>query len=189
MTRRALDILEQEHQLILRALRVAEAMSRIFVTEGVIKSADLNNMIEFIKFYADEFHHMKEEDVLFKWMAERGVSTNDGPVQVMLYEHDVGRNYVSAIQEAMLNTNLNVAEQIEIIVQNLKSFVSTLAAHIFKEDHCLYPMVDRLIDDDGDAELLKRYQDKISDEKSSRTNLYYCKLIEKLELSYRPVEG
>lgn len=184
MTRQALDILKDEHQVILRALRITEVMCHVFVAEGTIRLSDLNDMIDFIKSYADEFHHMKEEDVLFKWMIERGMSVGGGPIQTMLYEHDVGRNYMQAVQETLLDANLNMAKKIEIIVQNLRGFVSTLAAHIFKEDHCLYPMVEQVIDDHGDAELLKRYRDKISDEKSRVTNLHYRELVEKLELTY-----
>ena len=42
--------------------------------------------IDFIRNYADRFHHAKEEDVLFKALVDNGTPKENSPVAAMLME-------------------------------------------------------------------------------------------------------
>jgi hemerythrin-like domain-containing protein len=53
--------------------------------------------IDFIRGYADAWHHAKEEVHLFPALIAEGMSKESGPIAVMLYEHGMGRTYARQI--------------------------------------------------------------------------------------------
>ena len=54
--------------------------------------------VDFIRNYADRFHHAKEEDVLFEALVDNGMPQENSPVAAMLMEHDQGRSFVRAME-------------------------------------------------------------------------------------------
>lgn len=182
MTNKAIDILTEEHRLILRAMNVAEKMAAAFEKDASVRENDARALLDFIANFADSFHHKKEEDVLFKWMGERGFPVEGGPIAVMLAEHDIGREF-SANAMAALNAPPS-PESLSILTLNLRNFAAHLRQHIFKEDNILYPMAVRLCDADGETAILKRYEEKIPVSRAVETNHHYKDIINELEIAY-----
>ena len=52
---------------------------------------------DFIRGFADGCHHQKEENVLFVRMQAAGLPASGSPVNVMLAEHELGREYTRAL--------------------------------------------------------------------------------------------
>jgi hemerythrin-like domain-containing protein len=65
--------LMHEHKAILIALNVIEQMVRRVQNDKGIESKDIEEMIGFLKVFADKCHHGKEEDFLFPALEEAGV--------------------------------------------------------------------------------------------------------------------
>ncbi|MEM3061405.1 MAG: hemerythrin domain-containing protein, partial [Candidatus Bathyarchaeia archaeon] len=65
-----------------------------------VEPGHLEQVLEFIKFFADKCHHGKEEDLLFPAMEEAGIPKGGGPIGMMLTEHAMGRGYVKAMSKA-----------------------------------------------------------------------------------------
>lgn len=132
--RSATKVLSDEHKNILKMIELLQAKVSGWNKEDVRKA------IEFIRNYADKFHHAKEEDILFK---EFGKSENIhcNPVEQMLFEHEQGRGFVKAIEEA------NEAGDKRKLEENAKNYAELLQQHIFKEDNILYPMTEDAIKD------------------------------------------
>ena len=184
MSLEAIKLLEDEHKLILRGMRVAENMAKDFYVANKVNRDDLAQILDFIKNYADEFHHKKEEDVLFVWMSEKGFPIQGGPISVMLYEHDIGRAHVKTIDDALAHGDLVDKKTVDVISSALVDFASHLSSHIFKEDNMLYPMAERLSDDAADEQLLQRYATKISIIESRKVNAHYEGIMSELEKKY-----
>ena len=55
--------------------------------------------VDFIRNYADGWHHAKEEVHLFPALEAAGVPRDGGPVGVMLEEHVIGRSHVGVMTE------------------------------------------------------------------------------------------
>ena len=77
--------------------------------------------IEFIRFYADKYHHAKEEEILFKYFDE-----NLDILKVMHEDHRRARNHVQAIIEALdKNNNAAIAEHLtaygELLTEHIKA--------------------------------------------------------------------
>ena len=87
--------LSREHQLILRYLEVAERLALNTRPGDLFDASPLARhtllFLEFIKKFSDDFHHAKEETVLFKVLTRPGVLNHCNPIPQMLHEHDAGR--------------------------------------------------------------------------------------------------
>lgn len=180
----AIEKLKNEHQLIQRALIVSQAMISVMTNKKSFVESDVRVLLDIIVNYADKFHHKKEEDVLFHWMEERGFPVEGGPIQCMLHEHDLGRSFIQKAAVALNHPDLAMNEKTEAVFQNLKDFVHLLEQHIYKEDHILYPMAERLALTGSDAEILSRYREKINEAESCETNERYEALVTSLEKKY-----
>lgn len=155
---RIIEQLEEEHQAILLLLEVMEAVSKKLEAEEDVSANDLNDMVKFIKEFADKSHHLKEEDLLFPAMEEAGIPREGGPIGVMLSEHTTGREYVKGLSlgiEEYAKGNSSATKQ---IIENVRNYSSLLSNHIYKEDNVLYPMAKLRLSKEQQEELLKEFE-------------------------------
>ncbi len=124
--------LVDEHVLIKRWIALIPEVIKHLETES---NGDLKIVYEgadFIRSYADKFHHAKEEDILFKYFDE-----NLDIIRTMLKDHEKGRSQVKALIESADNKDRRG------ISQHLLAYRELLSEHIKKEDEILYPWMDR----------------------------------------------
>ena len=134
----ATQILVDEHESIMKVLEVIQKMFDHGVDKTKINIDHVESIVDFIKNFADKYHHMKEEDVLFIELEKNGMSWDNGPVRIMLMEHDEGRSYVKKVEEAIESFKAGDASSIEQMEINLKSYCNLLSSHIYKENNILY---------------------------------------------------
>ena len=101
--------------------------------------------VDFIRHYADRFHHAKEEDVLFKALVVNGMPERSSPVAAMLLAHDQGRAFVRGMEQAGQRAQQGEAGQEAKIAGNARGYIALLRDHIDKEDHILYPLAERVL--------------------------------------------
>lgn len=102
--------------------------------------------VDFIRNYADKFHHAKEEEILFKYFDE-----NLDILKTMHEDHETGRAHVRAIIEAVERRDKNA------IAEHLNGYKELLTEHIKKEDEILYPWIDRNLSMRQIGELYNRF--------------------------------
>jgi len=142
-----IDVLMNEHQVILRVLDAAEAFAAAVEKGQVDGRADLADIVTFIREFADARHHGKEEDILFDAMQEHGFSAEMGPLAVMLHEHNEGRRLAREMAEAAARPAPWSAAERTAVAAALESYVALLRNHIFKEDNILYPAAQNALDE------------------------------------------
>jgi hemerythrin-like domain-containing protein len=108
----------------------------------------VRDMLDFIRNYADRFHHAKEEDILFKYFDE-----SLDILQVMLTDHENGRAHVRAIAEAAEKQDRATA------CEHLVAYRELLTEHIKKEDEILYPWMDKELSDSQIGEMFSAFAD------------------------------
>lgn len=132
--------LKEEHQAIKIMLQILEKVSQKLESGEEVNPDHLDQMVRFIREFADRCHHAKEEDLLFPAMVEFGVPKEGGPIAVMLTEHEEGRGYVSRMKEAVEKAKGGDSSLLPQFVKNARNYVSLLSQHIDKEDNILYEM-------------------------------------------------
>jgi hemerythrin-like domain-containing protein len=134
-----------EHQSILKAISIIESKIKAFESDGKIDTQFIITAIDFIRNYADKYHHAKEEDILFVQMGKAGFPIDSGPIAVMLHEHDEGRGYVANLEAANTRYSDGILGAADEIIENAMAYSMLLRGHIQKEDNVLYPMAIKLL--------------------------------------------
>lgn len=174
--------LEDDHVYVLKLIDIMETMTQS--SEPVI--SDLEEAVEIIKKFADGLHHAKEESLLFPLMAERGFSTQQGPIAVMLNDHIQGRNFVKGMTENIDLFKNNDLSALALVYQNMLGYGELLRNHIAKENNVLFRMSDQAFSAGDQESLLIQFvkienQNLLNNQKKD-----FIARIEKLNQVYNP---
>ena len=137
--------LVEEHRLILRMIALLEQRAPLTAAGSYTNWQFYLDGVDFIRSYADRFHHAKEEDVLFEALVENGMPREHSPVAAMLMEHDKGRAFVAAMEGAARDAMAGKEGAGRIVADNALAYGTLLRDHIAKEDTILYPLAERVI--------------------------------------------
>jgi len=180
---KATEILIHEHELILRGVAVLERMARRANAGRNLPADDARSIIEFIRTFADGCHHAKEEGVLFPAMRAAGVPGQGGPIGVMLHEHELGRESVRAMDEAVQGFGSDPAAPGAFAGAAL-AYASLLSSHIFKENNVLFRMADNVIPASQDAALVAAYEEHEEKVTGPGEHERFHAIIDRLERAY-----
>jgi hemerythrin-like domain-containing protein len=172
-------VMVEEHRLILRMIALVENNTRL-MEEGRFRDWQFFlDAVDFIRNYADRFHHAKEEDVLFRELVAGGMPEQNSPVAAMLMAHDQGRACVRGMEEAAQKALAGEPGQIPAIAENARGYAALLRDHIDKEDNILYPLAERILP----AEVRPRMRDDYAaaEEKTPELEEKYRRLVERYE--------
>ncbi|MFZ4396343.1 MAG: hemerythrin domain-containing protein [Kiritimatiellia bacterium] len=129
--------LVEEHTVIKRAIAMLPVLAAS-LSAGVndVSRRQVQELLAFVRNFADRFHHAKEEDLLFPLFEDAGEI-----ITSMRAEHEVGRDHVRAASAAL------AAADAVTVATHLQAYATLLMEHIRKEDEILYPWMDRALND------------------------------------------
>lgn len=181
----SIKLMMEEHTYILRMLEVVRRACYGVMQGQQINYEDFDQMIDFIRNYADAHHHGKEEKMLFHEMTEHlGALGNKLVTHGMLVEHDLGRLYIQELKEALNRVSSGDDMSRLDVIANAISYTHLLKRHIEKEDTVVYTFAARQLA----PELLEKVNQETEDfeqmaEKRS-VQKHYTELVESLEQKY-----
>lgn len=180
----SINTMINEHKNIKRMLKVIRDISLRILDNKYFEVEDFYKIIDFIRNYADKYHHGKEEDILFKYMVEEGGEVANKMITYgMLLDHDLGRMYVKGLEDSVNKYRLgNINERLDIIA-NAISYSNLLESHIEKEDNVAYTFGQRILSNET-MDKIQIESDEFNN-KHSNVEEKYIKLIEELEEKYK----
>jgi len=134
-----ITLMVEEHKYIKRMLQVIRKACFGIIKGKSIDFGDFALMIDFVRSYADNHHHGKEEKFLFNRMVELGGAAEKLVKFGMLVEHDLGRLYMKSLEEALEKVKSGDEEAKVDVIANAVSYTHLLLRHIDKEDNIAYP--------------------------------------------------
>lgn len=158
-TNAAVDMLVHEHKVILKVvdgLRLAAIQLR---SGHLLDHVFLREALNFMRQFADECHHAKEEDLLFPALITHGVPLHGCPIDALLHDHERGRHLVGRIAESLEAYADGVLAAGNSIAEAIDGIVTLYPNHIWKEDDMVFPMVERLFPEKDRSELYARFQE------------------------------
>ncbi|MBS3166406.1 hemerythrin domain-containing protein [Candidatus Woesearchaeota archaeon] len=152
------DQLKNEHEAIRLMLKILDKICRKIEAKEKVNPKHLEQAVDFIKTFADKCHHGKEENLLFPALEESGIPKEEGPIAVMLMEHNSGREYVKNMNDSIAKYKTGYAKTIAKFIENARNYINLLEPHIDKENNILYMIADMHISDKKQKELLKQFK-------------------------------
>jgi len=139
--------LVEEHKVIMRFVALLPEVVREFDVRTEEGRALILAGADFIRSFADRYHHAKEEEILFTRF-EEGLDI----LQVMHDDHRRARACVKELLEAVERRDPEGVEG------SLSGYAAILTEHIKKEDGILYPWMDRNLSTHQVGELFARFR-------------------------------
>ncbi|MDD4801916.1 MAG: hemerythrin domain-containing protein [Syntrophomonas sp.] len=149
---KATQDLRNEHDAILHVLQILDKMMQTDNSEPDALLQYYGEVVYFLKIFADECHHGKEEDFLFKELVKKEIPDAGGPVGVMLHEHAQGREYIAQMSRSFDKNNIEEFNNAAVLYRDL------LRQHIEKENNVLFMMADKVIDEQEQDLLFEQFE-------------------------------
>jgi hemerythrin-like domain-containing protein len=143
-TESATSRLREEH---VRILEVADALASLVDAAGDGRW-DLDGFadcVTFIRLFADACHHGKEEDLLFPELEKAGLPHDQGPIAVMLHEHQQGRLFARHMGGALDGARAGDPQARATLRNAATGYVNLIRGHISKENNVLFEMADQAV--------------------------------------------
>ena len=150
-----LEELRAEHDLIdlmLESFRTA--VNQFISTESGPR--DLVRFVRFFRVYADQFHHSREEEVLFATLVYQLHLPGDrGPIAVLTDDHRHFKAWLDQIEQLITRQTLSPADQIQLQTAT-EQYIAALQHHIDAENSVLFLEGEICLRDAGISELPSR---------------------------------
>lgn len=171
----------KEHNAILLVLKSLEKITSQLKESKKTDKDDLLRIVDFLKGFADKCHHGKEEGLFFPALEEAGIRKENGPIGVMLYEHEKGRELIRQMSEALAGTGIDT----ELFTNASTSYINLLRNHIEKENNILFPMGDSRLSDEKNRLLLEKFETFEEEVMGKGVHHKYHMMIEEFEKKYQ----
>jgi len=123
-----------EHRLIERMIRLMINELKN-INEKKLNLDFIDTAVDFIKSYADKCHHGKEEDILFRDLSQRKISSEHKKImEELIREHKMGRAAVGKLVEAKGKYARGEQPALGQIKDQIKWLTEFYPKHIVKED-------------------------------------------------------
>ncbi|UCG87299.1 MAG: hemerythrin domain-containing protein [Gemmatimonadota bacterium] len=139
-----LDILRDEHGLMRQFLENLTLAEKKLESNEQLPREFFEKVIEFASTFANKYHHVKEEHMMFVRLAQKQAGKWDGQIEALRHQHETGRNYMSAIKSALDGYESGNAVKRSVVLENLAAFNAMEKDHIHTEDHVFFPMVEQV---------------------------------------------
>ena len=179
----AIEILEDEHKVILRMVKVLTALHGRLESGDDVDAATLTDILDFFRAFADKGHHAKEEDILFPTLEKNGVRPQGCPIGTLKNEHKQGRALMAALNDAIGKYTSGDSIARLAISTTIKGAIDLYTDHIWREGYLLFPMTKKVLSK-SELEGLTENFCKVETRFGSDFHHKYEQIVERLEKSF-----
>jgi hemerythrin-like domain-containing protein len=167
-----------EHRLIERMILVMQNELNNIESKKIVDVVLIDKAVDFIRTYADQCHHGKEEDILFRDLSNKQLSKeHKQTMEELIQEHIYGRNTVKKLVSAKESFEKGDKAALAVVKECLVALVNFYPKHIDKEDnHFFIPCMDYFSEVEKDALLKESWEFD-----QAFIHIKYKKMVENLE--------
>ena len=149
-----------EHRLIEKMITIIRDRTAAMQRQGQADLAFVDIAVDFIRTYADRTHHGKEEDILFKTLADKDISNeNARMMQALIEDHKYGRHTIADLVQAKEQYLTGNDNALTTIFDKLNALVEFYPEHIRKEDKEFFPNSEQYLSEKEQQEMLQSFAD------------------------------
>lgn len=150
--------LMHEHKAIKVMLSIMSKIAENIRSRANPDPDEIDKIVDFLKTFADKCHHGKEETVLFPALIEAGMPKENGPVAVMLHDHDLGRGFIKSMASSAEAIRSGNKSAVTLAAESMEKYVVLMENHINKENNILFPMADKLLPQEKQNEIYSAFE-------------------------------
>lgn len=147
---RCIELLNEEHHLVLRLVKVVKAIGRDVAHKEVLDSEDMQRIITLFDTFVNSSHELKEESALFPTLIERAGTEAQEELRARIFEHNQERSLIDGMREAMMTCD---CKDFVWCAERLADF---LAEHVRKE-YLLFKKFEALLKPGNDRKIVREF--------------------------------
>ena len=147
-----------EHVLIVRGMAFLRTARDKIEQNQHPPPAFFRKSVLFFRNYADQYHHYKEEFLMFGFLAQKSEGRLDLEIGSLRHQHETGRRFLTRVEKSINGYGMKNEVAVTSLLENLASFISVLSRHIFREDHVFFPMVEKQLSETEKKTLLMQFR-------------------------------
>lgn len=132
------ELLVAEHNVIIGAGELINLNDKLWESNSSEYKNYVINLLNFFSVYADEFHHQKEEEILFPAISSKNNLVGGSIVQELIEHHEDFRQLLQQIRKALAANDFVTTQKY------LETYIDKLRDHIGAENDELFPMTEEL---------------------------------------------
>lgn len=173
----AIKVLRAEHDLILEFLDSLKSSlkSMEWRMDSGPPTEYFRDAIAFAQEFADQFHHYKEEHVMFTLLAQRFEGRLDAEIEKLRQQHEHNRSLLAEALSAIDGYDQGEEASGKKLHFNLMQYVQSLRSHIKLEGEEFFPLVEQNMSADDAAYLDSAFAS--GDDESSGSGLSEFRLL------------
>lgn len=165
-------LLYAEHDNILKTKNILTAINNLWEKDAEKFEKILSGLISFCRNYADQYHHYKEEQLLFPALCETNPMLEGGIVAEMTEHHEIFRELIHDTEECLQKKEYAKA------YKEFCKYLELLEDHILIENNELFPMADDVLSPDKQEKIYFEAMDFNSEKNDVATD--FCNKLDQL---------
>jgi hemerythrin-like domain-containing protein len=147
-----------EHRLIERMLELIKREAARIRHTKEINPVFIDNAVDFVRVYADRTHHGKEENILFRYLASKSMTSEEQSLMSeLIEEHRLGRKLVSDLVAAKTRHFAGDASAVDVVIEKLELLINFYPTHIEKEDKVFFPAMMKYLPESEQQRMLSEF--------------------------------
>ncbi|MCF8460949.1 MAG: hemerythrin domain-containing protein [Flavobacteriales bacterium] len=148
-----IDTMLHEHDVISQAADIVETLNGAWEDDADGYAEKATKLIAFFREYADDYHHRKEEDVLFPALKDHPDFVLEEMVDEFEQHHEDFREYAADAESALADGDHAAS------YKHLKAYVSDLLDHIAAENDEIFVLAENLLSENDLETIYFRFED------------------------------
>ncbi|MBR3772522.1 MAG: hemerythrin domain-containing protein [Clostridium sp.] len=180
------ELLVSEHVNIKRMAVVMRAASLQVMIGAELIVEDFDHMVQFVRNYADEHHHRKEENILFDYMKkELGTVAQKLITHGMMVEHDLGRLHMQELDAALRRYEKGFHDDAKLdVIVNATAYTYLINRHMDKENSVVFSFGEKHLTEESCNTVDKLTREVEDKAETNGVQQKYITILEALEQKY-----
>ncbi len=157
MSATAIEQMSAEHRHIETVINALHAAATQLEKQKSPSVELLRKSVEFLRVYADERHHQREEAWFFPLLVQRGVPPQGCPIGGLNNDHAKGRAMLIALGGRINAYEHKPSGAGDALRQSLQEIVQLYRHHLWMEDAMVFPMAEKLVTGADNQALLDKF--------------------------------
>lgn len=154
-----IDELKRDHLVIQQVVAGMSAVAELIDSGKQVDASVLADLVQFLRVFADQCHHEKEDQYLFPLLATKANVSTRRELESLEREHRSAKQLVAQLAKVAVAYVHDPAVVRYRVIDLLQQLVELYPAHIWKEDFLVFPLAQQNLSITEQQDLQEKFED------------------------------